>query len=104
MLVGRRFHSTVVLGRKENLKQSFLEVGCLKEIEDDLRVEIPPSDLVWYWSVSIATFWLTALYSRDNLETPRRSSKGFQPTSLDVIAETLDLRRKSLQANLAAWR
>ena len=30
----------MVLGMKEYLKQSFFEVGCLKEIEDDLRVEI----------------------------------------------------------------
>ena len=38
MLLGRRFHFTMVLGRREYLKQSFLEVGCLKEIEDDLHV------------------------------------------------------------------
>ena len=54
MLLGRWFHSTMVLGRKEYLKQSFLEVRCP---EDDLCVEIPPSDLVWNWSVSIATWW-----------------------------------------------
>ena len=75
----------------------------MNEIDADLRVDIPPCCLVWSWSVFMATLWLMDLYSRVSLDAALRSSSDFQP-NLDIIEDTLDFRRKSLQTNLAARR
>ena len=56
---GRRFHSTVVLGRNDYWKHCLLNDGWLNEVVDDFLVEIPLSGLVCRWSVIMATRWWT---------------------------------------------
>ena len=86
---GKQFHSAIVLGKKEYLKQSFFVTGREKEIADDFLVF---TDLllgvILYWDESTAAVLLIDLYSNINLEEALLSSRDSH-SSIFSIWETL---------------